>query len=125
MASFQSFEDIKSWQAGRALTRGVYHVTAQAPFMHDDALVDQIRRAAVSITSSIAEGFERDRDPQFIQSLREAKGAAGEVRSQLYVAFDEGYIDQATFDALYGRATDTLRLLRGLIRYIQAKEPVH
>ncbi len=85
-----------------------------------------MRRAAISVTSNIAEGFERDSRAAFVHFLSIAKGSAGEVRSQLYIALDEGYIDQEQFDELYGVAMSTIRQIGGLLRYLQAhdgKEP--
>ena len=128
MPPIQTFEDIKAWQAGRSLTNHVYKVSADRPFSRDFALCDQIRRASISITSNIAEGFERERDGEFVQFLRYAKASAGEVRSQLYIAvtshfveaeYDQEYIDRAEFDSLHREAEDTIRLIRGLIRYLE------
>lgn len=119
MPPIQTFEDIKAWQAGRSLTNHVYKVSADRPFSRDFALCDQIRRASISITSNIAEGFERERDGEFVQFLRYAKASAGEVRSQLYIALDQEYIDRAEFDSLHREAEDTIRLIRGLIRYLE------
>jgi four helix bundle protein len=119
MATFQRFEDIEAWQIGRKLTRAIYAVSRQKTFARDWALRDQIRKAAISITSNVAEGFERDSDREFAHFLSIAKGSVGEVRSQLYVALDEGYIDQATFDDLYQLATGISRRIAGLRRYLK------
>jgi len=119
MPGFRTFEEIDAWKAGRSLTRSVYSVTSVGPFQRDFALRDQIRRAAISVTSNIAEGFERDRRAEFIQFLRYAKGSAGEVRSQLYVALDEGYINREEFGDLHGQAMDAIRLIQGLRRYLE------
>jgi four helix bundle protein len=118
MPGFKTFEEIKAWQAGRALTQAVYRMTSTGRFERDFALRDQIRRAAISITSNIAEGFERDRRTEFAQFLRYAKGSAGEVRSQLYVALDEGYIEEDTFAQLRRDAESTIRLIQGLKRHV-------
>src|ERR1700734_875276 len=94
------FEDIEAWKLGRKLTRAIYRVSKTGEFARDFALRDQIRRAALSITSNIAEGFERGGNREFIQFLSFAKGSCGEVRDQLYVALDEQYISQEQFDRL-------------------------
>jgi len=122
MGTIRTFEDIDAWKAGRSLTRAVYRVTRSERFACDFALRDQIRRAAISITSNIAEGFERNRRREFIQFLRYAKASAGEVRSQLYVAFDEGYIDEQTFVTLRDEARSTSRQIQGFIRYLKGVE---
>lgn len=114
------FEDIEAWQAGRDLTRAIYRATKTKAFRRDFGLVDQIRRAAVSITSNIAEGFERGGDKEFLHALSVAKGSCGEVRSQLYVALDEEYITTGEFETLSSQALATSRLLAGFIRYLQS-----
>lgn len=119
MATFRRFEDIEAWQLGRELTRRVYEATRSGAFSRDFGLRDQIQRAVVSITSNVAEGFERDSEREFVRFLRIAKGSAGEVRSQLYAALDLGYLDRDTFDDLYALATRTSRKLGALIRYLR------
>lgn len=90
----KQFEDLKVWQQARKLAEFVYLITKQEPFAKDYGLVDQIRRAAVSVMSNIAEGFERGSNEETIYFFYIAKGSCGEVRSQLYVAFDLKYINQ-------------------------------
>ena len=97
MATFKTFEDNDAWQRSRELTNLIYKVTAEGAFSKDYGLKDQIRRASVSIMSNIAEGFERSGTGEFAHFLATAKGSAGEVRSQLYVALDQGYINAAVF----------------------------
>ncbi|MEM1116692.1 MAG: four helix bundle protein [Bacteroidota bacterium] len=121
MATFRRFEDIEAWQLGRELTRRVYEVTRCDPFSRDFGLRDQIQRASISITSNIAEGFERQSEREFARFLFIAKGSAGEVRSQLYAALDLGYVGRETFDDLYNLATRTSRKLGALIRYLRAE----
>ena len=94
------FEEIEAWQFSRELAKQIYEVTKHGPFAHDYGLKDQIQRAAVSIMSNIAEGFERGGNKEFMNFLGIAKGSCGEVRSQLYVALDQGYIDKAQFEGL-------------------------
>jgi four helix bundle protein len=94
------FEEIEAWQLSRELAKQIYEATKQGPFAHDYGLKDQIQRAAVSIMSNIAEGFERGGNKEFMNFLGIAKGSCGEVRSQLYVALDQGYIDKAQFEGL-------------------------
>ncbi len=122
MATFQKFEDIQGWQKARELTRAVYGITAEGSFARDFGLRDQIRRAAVSILSNIAEGFERDGTREFIQFLSIAKGSAGEVKAQLYVALDQGYLSEADFSRLSEMAGEVGKLLAGLINYLNSTE---
>jgi four helix bundle protein len=69
--------------------------------------------------SNIAEGFERGGNQEFLHFLAMAKGSSGEVRSQLYVALDEGYITQVTFDELYSDATSVSKMVAGFMDYLQ------
>ena len=85
----------------------------------DFGLRDQIRRASVSIMSNIAEGYDRSGTAEFIHFLAIAKGSAAEVRCQLYVASDLGYIDQSKFDELSAAAAETGRMIGGLIKYLR------
>src|SRR5437879_4913189 len=98
MATIVRFEDLDAWKTGQSLCNEVYAMTKRSEFAKDFVLRDQIRRAAVSILSNIAEGFERSGTGEFIQFLAIAKGSAGELRAQLYIAKDQGYIDHETFD---------------------------
>ncbi len=122
MATFQKFEDIQGWQKARELTRAIYGITSKGSFARDFGLRDQIRRASVSILSNIAEGFERDGTREFIQFLSVAKGSAGEVKAQLYVAFDQGYLDEAEFSRLSGMTSEVGKLLAGLINYLNSTD---
>ena len=119
MSEIQRFEDIDSWQAGMELVNDIYRVSGQGAFANDFALRDQIRKAAVSIPSNIAEGFERNRRSEFIQFLRYAKGSAGEVRSQLYNARDQDYIDTETFQSLQSDVESVSRQIQGFIRHLR------
>jgi four helix bundle protein len=107
------FEDLQIWQKARELTRMVYDVTTRRAFARDFGLRDQIQRAAVSVMSNIAEGFERGSDAEFGRFLLIAKGSCGEVRSQLYVACDQGYLDERSFDTLTALAIEVSRMLQG------------
>src|SRR2546430_14775075 len=117
MARLERFEDVDAWKVARELTKSVYQVTAAGEFARDFCLRDQIRRAAISILSNIAEGFERGGDKEFLQFLSVAKGSCGETRAQLYVALDQGYILPAQFEALSKSAIDVSQLISGLMKY--------
>jgi len=119
MAKIEMFEDLVSWQKGRELTRAVYRLSRTGEFVRDYALRDQMRSACISITSNIAEGFERGGDKEFIQFLSQAKGSCGEVRSQLYVALDEVYISEAQFRELKCLALETSRAIAGMMGYLK------
>jgi four helix bundle protein len=119
MATFQTFEDIEAWQTARELTKKIYRLTSQSEFARDFGLKDQIRRASVSVMSNIAEGFERSGTGEFSHFLAMAKGSAGEVRCQLYVALDQDYLTKETFQPLYGEALRISRMIAGLMEYLR------
>jgi len=119
MALARRFEELEVWQTARELTRQVYAASNRGSFAHDYGLRDQIRRAAVSIMSNIAEGFESGTRPLFIKFLGVARGSAGEVRAQLYVALDAGYLSSDEFDALRDLADKCSRQLARFINYLR------
>jgi four helix bundle protein len=96
------------------LTKNIYEITRTGPFAKDFGLSGQIQRAAVSVMSNIAEGFERGGRGEFHQFLSTAKASCAEVRSQLYVALDIAYIDQSTFTGLLSQAEEVGRIIGGL-----------
>ena len=115
MATIQKFEDLICWQKGRALVKFVYEISKYRNFEIDRGLQDQIRRAAVSVMSNIAEGFDRGTRQEFINYLFIAKGSCGEVRCQLYVAYDAGYVDISKFRYGVQLCDETSRLLYSFI----------
>ena len=119
MATFQGFEEMQCWQKARELTNKIYQASNRVPFSSDFALKDQIRKAAVSVMSNIAEGFDRGGTSEFIHFLAIAKGSASEVRCQLYVAVDQAYIDREEFLQLKALATETGRMTGGLMKYLR------
>jgi four helix bundle protein len=110
----EKFEDFIAWQKARSLTREIYKITNLPAFSRDFGLKDQIRRAAVSIMSNIAEGFERGRPSEFHQFLSIAKGSCAELRSQLYIALDVEYIPQTRFRELMSIAEEVGQVVGGL-----------
>lgn len=110
----EKFEDLIAWQKARELTRMIYEATRQGSFAKDYGLSGQIQRAVVSIMSNIAEGFERGNPREFHQFLSVAKASCAEVRSQLYVALDVGYIDEKVFQTLMALAKETGKIIGGL-----------
>jgi four helix bundle protein len=122
MAKIKKFEDIESWKRARILTKQIYEITSIGEFVRDFGLKDQIRRAAVSVLSNIAEGFERGGDQEFLQFLAVAKGSCGELRAQLYVALDQGYCSLEKFETLSSAATEVGQLLSGFMRYLRESD---
>jgi len=100
MAAIKRFEEIHAWQTAREITRQVYKLSDQGQFGRDFGFRDQIRRAAISVMPNIAEGFESNTQGLFIKYLGYAKASSGEVRSQLSIAYDLGYISKDQFNFL-------------------------
>lgn len=121
MGKFKSFEEINSWQKSREFNKHIYQITENPNFKKDFDFVRQIRRASLSISSNIAEGFERNTDKEFIYFLFVAKASAGEVRSQLYLAIDLEYITKNEFEELLESITEISKLLSGFIKYLSPK----
>jgi len=97
------FEDLRVWKITRELAKSIYGVTRASVMSRDYALKDQMRRSAISSMSNIAEGYERDGNRELRQFLSIAKGSIGELRSQLYIALDAGYLVKSEADSLLER----------------------
>lgn len=115
MQKIERFEDLIAWQKARVLTKVIYQTTKQGFFASDFGLSGQIQRASVSIMSNIAEGFERGTLGDYLRFLVIAKASCAEVRSQLYVALDTGYLNQTEFDNLLKQAEEISRIISGLM----------
>lgn len=114
MSKIEKFEDLMAWQKARGLTKEVYGITRQGAFVKDFGLSGQMQRASVSIMSNIAEGFERGGRGEFHQFLSIAKASCAEVRSQLYVALDIGYLKKQKFEKIMAKAEEVGRIVGGL-----------
>ena len=121
MATITRFEDIEAWQTARQLANVVYDLTGQGSFARDYGLRDQIRRAAISVMSNVADGFESRTQALFIDLLGRAKGSAGEVRSQLYIAVDREYVTQTQFDEAHDLADKASRQIYRFMMYLKSK----
>ena len=117
----ERFEDLIAWQKARVLTKMIYAMTKRGEFARDFGLNNQIQKAAVSVMSNIAEGFERSGRAEFNQFLAVAKASCAEVRSQLYVALDIGYLTESEFQALKVKAEEVSRILSRLKASVQAQ----
>jgi four helix bundle protein len=119
---FLKFEEIPIWQQSMEIAHAIYALTLQGSFSKDFALKDQIRRSAISISSNIAEGYERDNNKEFIRFLAFAKASAGEVRSQLHLAMRFGYIDTNTGRNILQELMNVSSSIRGFMSYLKSHE---
>jgi len=108
------FEDLIAWQKARSLSSRVYLATLDGRFTKDFVLSKQMRASALSLPSNIAEGFERGGRAEFAQFLSIAKGSCAELRTQLYVAGDIGYIEAEQLNVLLQDAEEVTRIVAGL-----------
>ncbi len=112
----EKFEDIEAWKEARLLVKEIYQ---QVRSIKDYGFRDQIQRAAISVMSNIAEGFDRGSNKEFIQFLIIARGSVSEVKSLSYAALDIGYIDDETFNKISERCLKLTSLINGFIRYLK------
>jgi four helix bundle protein len=123
MSSVTRFEDLRAWQRARELTNLVYLASREKPFASDFAMKNQMRSATLSVMSNIAEGFDRNRIPEFLYFLRVAKASCGEVRSQIYAALDQAYVDETMVEALTAKAAQASGAIRRLQQSLERKLP--
>jgi four helix bundle protein len=123
MSTIKRFEDMDAWQTARALTKTVYQLTANGTFSRDFGLKDQMQRASVSIMSNIAEGFESRTEILFLEFLGRAKGSAGELRAQFYVAQDAGYISQDQFQSIQDQCAKCSAQISRFMDYLKRSNP--
>lgn len=119
MSKIERFEDLECWKSARELTRVIYRLSNRGEFARDFGLRDQMRRAAVSVLSNIAEGFESHTRPLFIEYLSRAKASCGEFRAQCYVALDAGYCGQTEFAQMSATAEKCSRQISNFIHYLK------
>jgi four helix bundle protein len=123
MAKINRFEDLQSWQKARQLANYIYDLTEQPKFSKDFRLRDQIQGAAGSVMHNIAEGFDAGTNPDFIRFLKMSRRSASEVQSELYLALDRKYITNENLDVAYSLATESKRLINGMIAYLRKSSP--
>ena len=117
--TIRTFEDLIVWQKAIEFVKEVYLITSQGELKRDFGWRDQMRRAAVSIPTNIAEGFERASRKEYLLFLNIAKGSAGETRSLFRVALEVGYFDKQIHDQLRERAMTLSRFLFNQISSIR------
>ncbi|QQS39761.1 MAG: four helix bundle protein [Acidobacteriota bacterium] len=122
MSTVHRFEDLNAWKKAREITRMIYSITSDSDFARDFGLKDQIRRSSVSVMANIAEGFARRTDRDFLHFLNISRSSAAEVQSHLYIALDQGYVDESEFDTLYEDLEQVSRMLFGLIRHLRKEK---
>lgn len=113
-----NFKDFEIWKISLGITKDIYDYTAKAQFSKDYGLRDQIRRAIVSVSSNIVEGFEKNNPNEFIRYLRISIGSVGEVRNQLEIARVVGYISERELLYVDEKLINLSKQIGGFIRYL-------
>ena len=113
------FEELDVWKKATRLSADLYRTLAG---IRDFGYRDQITKAGLSIPSNIAEGYERGSNKEVANFLNYAKGSAGELRTQIYIGMDVGYIDAETGDRWLRDAEEISRMLHSLIRTVRARK---
>jgi four helix bundle protein len=110
------FTDLETWKQARKLRKTVYQLTANFPQHESFGLTSQMRRAAVSISANIAEGFGRYSYQENIQFCRQSRGSTYEIRDHLTTSLDAGYISKQQYESTNQSATSVIRLINGYIK---------
>jgi four helix bundle protein len=120
--AFQSFEDLEVWQRGCRLAVAVFKTFAAC---RNFTMQDQVQRAALSVPSNVAEGYERNSNKEFVRFLNIAKGSCGELRTQLYISRKLDFRKKADFDHLIGESKEISAMLHGLSRAVLKRAPAN
>ena len=116
MAQAKSFRDLEIWQVGKEIALNIYEATKKFPQQEIYGLVSQMRRAAVSIPSNIAEGFNRFHNKEYRQFLFVALGSCGELETQIELSVELGYLEKSTSVRLFEKLDHEARMIRNLIK---------
>lgn len=122
MATIYRFEDLEIWQLARKLYQKISKLAEKIKKNHDYRFADQIKAAAGSNMDNITEGFERNSRLEFVNSLSISKGESGELKSQLYRAKDDEYINDAGFDELYEDTDKVSKKIANFVKYLNSSK---
>jgi four helix bundle protein len=118
----QSYRDLLVWQKSMALAKVIYKLTAAFPPEEKFGLVSQMRRAAVSVPSNIAEGQARNTSGEFVQFISHAEGSLAELDAQLALAVDFGFLASAKVESSFNSIEELRRMLNGLRRVVSGQK---
>ena len=122
MATIKRFYDLEAWKKARALNNEIYKMTCAEVFKKDFVLIDQTRRASISVMANLAEGFGRKGNREFLQFISVAEGSLCELQSHLFISLDTGYISKDEFVKLFDLTEETQRIMNGLAEYLRGSE---
>ena len=119
-SKIKSYRDLTVWQRAKAFAVEIYRVTESFPHREQYSLTDQIRRAAVSIPSNVAEGHIKRSDKVFANHLDIALGSAAELDTQLEIALEVSYLKPETYKSLVAELQEIMKMLRGLLKTVSS-----
>lgn len=122
MARIERFEDLEIWKEAVAIGVDIYSITSRGKLEKDYSSKDQLRRAAISVSNNIAEGFEYNNNNVFMRFLGYAKGSAGELRSNLFVLKEAGMVPQDDYERLHNKLIAASKNIKGFINYLDDYE---
>jgi len=116
------FEELECWQEARNFTNMVYEaIRGSKTFQTDYRLRDQITGAAISVMNNIAEGWASQSNPEFIKFLTYSRRSCAEAQTCFYIALDQKYVTQGTFQKNYDQALKVTQIIDGLLRYLRSQ----
>lgn len=119
MGKIEKFEDLEIWQTGKEIAIAAYRISDLEPMRSDFGLKDQFRRAAMSISDNVAEGFEYNNNPDFIRFLTYAKGSSGEFRNKIIILRETKKINEEDYLSLYQKAIEFSSKVKRFIDYLR------
>jgi len=117
----KNFKELQVWQKSYLLSLEIYKLSANFPAIEKFGLISQLRRAAISIPSNIAEGYGRKTTGEYIYSLYIAYGSLCELETQILISLDLNYLDKMMYEGLNKRLIEVSKMLRGLIKSLENK----
>jgi len=119
MGKIKRFEDLPIWKKSVEVSLEIYRIAEQGKLKNDFSLKDQLKRAAISISSNIAEGYEYNNNKDFLRFLRYAKGSAGELRSQIFILKEMRFIDNEAYEKINVLLLEVSRQISGFMKYLR------
>ena len=122
--TIQKFEDLECWQQARILVHMDYKtVNASSDFQKDFRLSGQFTGAAISVMNNISEGWASQSNAEFIRFLIYSRRSSAETQNCTYIALDQNYISNETFEEIYNQGLKTIQIIDGLLRYLRSQRP--
>jgi four helix bundle protein len=119
MSKINRFEDLAVWKEAVVIGVDIYRLTSKGKLRRDFSAIDQLRRAAISISNNIAEGFEYNNPKSFVKFLNYAKGSAGELRSNLFVLKEAEIVQKHDYEIMSNKLVEISKSIKGFMKYLK------